>query len=157
MTAQAIDLPLLKKLWASGLSALECGEALGLTGDPHQVREAVMQAIEQRPAAPAPKKVKAPRSNLPRNYHERPARAAEDDSPFGEVDRAALTTSETDMAIPVEQRRTLLGSPFGAYPAIEPGQCRWPVGDPEDPGFFFCGAHSGDHTYCSPHRRRARN
>lgn len=33
-------------------------------------------------------------------------------------------------------------------------QCRWPIGDPQDDGFTFCGAHA-DGTYCAEHHPRA--
>lgn len=33
--------------------------------------------------------------------------------------------------------------------------CRWPVGDPHRPGFFFCGADAPDTVYCPYHMRVA--
>lgn len=49
-----------------------------------------------------------------------------------------------DAAIPVEQRRTVL--------EMNDGTCRWPVGDPGQAGFFFCGAQPApDKPYCSVH------
>ena len=35
------------------------------------------------------------------------------------------------------------------------GHCRWPIGDPRDAGFGFCGLRSGEATYCSDHAVRA--
>lgn len=54
-----------------------------------------------------------------------------------------------DAAIPAEQRRALI--------ELGPDCCHWPVGDPLQPGFFFCGAaKSGDgEPYCPSHMRRA--
>lgn len=35
--------------------------------------------------------------------------------------------------------------------------CKWPIGDPLQPGFGFCGQHSADGSpYCPHHRRIAR-
>lgn len=39
---------------------------------------------------------------------------------------------------------------------LEPTHCRWPIGDPQRPGFFFCAADVGeDGNYCPFHRRMA--
>jgi GcrA cell cycle regulator len=54
----------------------------------------------------------------------------------------------TDFSIPFAQRRTLF--------ELRPQDCRWPVGDPCDPGFFFCGGKSLDTSpYCAGHSKRA--
>jgi GcrA cell cycle regulator len=53
-----------------------------------------------------------------------------------------------DNAIPVEQRKTLMD--------LEPGDCRWPVGHPGEPDFFFCAAPAmHGHSYCPNHSARA--
>lgn len=53
-----------------------------------------------------------------------------------------------DIAIPAEQRRTLM--------QLTDDTCRWPVGDPGTPEFFFCGARPlGESPYCAAHRRMA--
>ena len=53
-----------------------------------------------------------------------------------------------DAAIPVPQRRTLL--------ELSGQTCRWPVGDPAFPDFFFCGGATHDaHPYCRDHCARA--
>lgn len=41
------QIPRLKQLWAAGIPAVECGAEVGLVGEPHEIREAVMRAIEQ--------------------------------------------------------------------------------------------------------------
>jgi len=53
-----------------------------------------------------------------------------------------------DANIPPAQRRSLL--------ELSDEVCRWPVGDPACPGFFFCGApvHIGK-PYCADHCARA--
>jgi GcrA cell cycle regulator len=53
-----------------------------------------------------------------------------------------------DLLIPAEQRRTLA--------QLTMDVCKWPVGEPGDPDFFFCGAASKDHSsYCEAHHCRA--
>ena len=43
-----------------------------------------------------------------------------------------MTTPQSDLQIPVEQRRTLM--------QLTDGVCKFPVGEPSDPSFYFCGA-----------------
>lgn len=38
---------------------------------------------------------------------------------------------------------------------IKPHQCRWPLGDPMEEGFLFCGSGTGGESYCGRHRRVA--
>ena len=53
-----------------------------------------------------------------------------------------------DADIPWAQRRSLL--------ELTEGACRWPVGDPSHPDFFFCGAQAlRGELYCAAHRARA--
>ena len=49
-----------------------------------------------------------------------------------------------DMAIPADQRRTLL--------QLNNKNCHWPVGDPLSADFFFCGGEAvEDRPYCAGH------
>ncbi|HWK33184.1 MAG TPA: GcrA family cell cycle regulator [Hyphomicrobium sp.] len=35
---------------------------------------------------------------------------------------------------------------------LQPNECRWPIGDPQRPGFHFCGAHKQEgNPYCAEH------
>lgn len=55
-----------------------------------------------------------------------------------------------DAQIPLDQRKTLI--------ELEEHHCRWPVGDPREPGFFFCGAAKmEDSAYCAGHHAVAHN
>jgi GcrA cell cycle regulator len=39
---------------------------------------------------------------------------------------------------------------------LEPHNCRWPIGDPQAPDFYFCGAVAvADQPYCPPHQKMA--
>jgi GcrA cell cycle regulator len=64
----------------------------------------------------------------------------------------ALTDDVDDLATPIKQRKTLL--------ELENCHCRWPIGEPRDPGFFYCGAPEADVyagvPYCRTHTERAR-
>jgi len=62
-----------------------------------------------------------------------------------DVDRGP---SVQDALIPQSQRCTLM--------QLNDHTCRWPVGDPSDPKFFFCGgATEPGQVYCSVHFSRA--
>lgn len=53
-------------------------------------------------------------------------------------------TRDEDLAIPFERRKTLL--------ELTDQTCRYPVGDPDKPEFFFCGAKSLEtYPYCAGH------
>jgi len=52
-----------------------------------------------------------------------------------------------DLKIPVNERKTV--------ETLMPGDCRWPIGDPLDEDFHFCGKHRADgDPYCEFHMRR---
>jgi GcrA cell cycle regulator len=62
----------------------------------------------------------------------------------------------SDLEIPKEQRRSILGQPYSKYPSRKSGECCWPIGDVGEADFFFCGAAvKSDESYCSAHCARA--
>ena len=53
-----------------------------------------------------------------------------------------------DLSIPIKQRKSFL--------ELTARTCRWPVGDPRQPGFFFCGGQTVDkRPYCEVHLWRS--
>lgn len=64
-----------------------------------------------------------------------------------------LSITQADHDIPAEQRKQLL--------ELTNQTCRYPIGEPEDPGFFFCGAPEADihehRPYCARHSRITTN
>jgi len=66
-----------------------------------------------------------------------------------EFEMAAFQLPQTqELDIPVEQRLTLL--------QLNEQTCKWPIGDPLTPDFYFCGQHSDEgHPYCEFHSRKA--
>lgn len=95
--------------------------------------------VPRRPAAPRPDILIAK------------IRGAANKRAKAEAVEAEITTPETDLAIPAEQRKSLV--------ELDARTCRWPVGHPLEPGFFFCGSPTADMTvgrpYCPSHSRRA--
>ena len=48
-------------------------------------------------------------------------------------------------------------APTGQLKTIEtllPDDCRWPIGDPQGPGFHFCGNRKANGPYCDVHMRQ---
>ena len=169
---------LLKKLWLEGLSASQIAGVLGegvtrnaVIGKVHRLKlsgraKPATSAPRARPAAarPAPRRVSSPAT-------------ASRSSGLGTVMKTRNTMStgggggmiqgatalkmeqefevEMEMApqaaelfIPVEQRLTLL--------QLNEHTCKWPIGDPLTPDFYFCGQHSDEgKPYCDFHSRRA--
>jgi len=151
----------LKTLWAEGLS---CSHIASIIGE-GVTRNAVIGKVS-RLRLPKRNKVSAfrapkpasPRSHTPRFPGKRPAghvrlvsstaskpataseRALEpDDRPLG---------LDAVFDIPVAQRRTLV--------QLTEHTCKWPVGDPLTPDFYFCGGEALEgKPYCAFHARRA--
>jgi GcrA cell cycle regulator len=105
-------------------------------------------AIERPHVVKGARSVRAPQRRPEREPHAafaRPSRA----KPPKPVPRRV-----DDLAIPIEQRRTLFD--------LDDNCCRWPVGDPALSDFFFCGAAvtqiAGERRqpYCASHAHRAR-
>lgn len=93
-----------------------------------------------------------PREKKPRTRRPRVARLVNHGNRFDhmivEAGDPLPSTPETDRAIPIEQRKSLV--------ELTSDTCRWPVGDPGTDDFFFCGAKPLDGCpYCAAHSRRA--
>lgn len=75
--------------------------------------------------------------------------------------RAAEAPPETPPEAPPEPLplKTEPGAGTTAALAIEllaPGDCRWPIGDPQDDTFRFCGAkRAGVSSYCAYHKHQS--
>lgn len=61
---------------------------------------------------------------------------------------APMPTPTPEPFIPEDQRLSLI--------QLTERTCKWPIGDPLQPGFYFCGQHSDEESpYCEFHHRRA--
>ena len=164
---------LLKKLWMEGLSA---SQIAGILGE-GVTRNAVIGKVHRlklsgraKPASSAPRVRSAPRSSGVRRMPNSSGRsssmgggAMKSRSMGGgggfhgatalkmdqEFETEAYQSPEVqELFIPVEQRLTLL--------QLSEQTCKWPIGDPLTPDFYFCGQHSEDSKpYCEFHSRRA--
>lgn len=137
---------LLKKLWADGLSASQIAAELGgitrnaVIGKVHRLG---LSGRAKSPSSAAPRPRKA-RSSGHMLRVQRPQMR-------GNTALAYEYEAEPEpelVEIPVEQRKTLL--------QLSDKTCRWPVGDPGSPEFFFCGGDAANELpYCSFHSRVA--
>jgi GcrA cell cycle regulator len=143
---------LLKRLWGEGLSASQiAGELGGIT------RNAVIGKVHRLGLSG---RAKAPSSSVPRPR--KPRAASQMFRPSRPMVRGntALATAPSydyDVApepeyvenvIPLAQRCTLL--------ELNDEKCHWPVGDPGQPDFYFCGGKTAASTpYCGYHGRVA--
>jgi GcrA cell cycle regulator len=143
---------LLKKLWEEGLSASRIAAELGGI-----TRNAVIGKVHRiglsgrAKAAPSG----APRQRKPRapSHMLRVARS----SMRGNAALARVHAYELDVAqepelleniVPIGQRCSLL--------ELSDAKCRWPIGDPGAPDFFFCGGKPVQSLpYCAYHARIA--
>jgi GcrA cell cycle regulator len=143
---------LLKRLWSEGLSASQiAGELGGIT------RNAVIGKVHRLGLSG---RAKAPSSSVPRPR--KPRAASQMFRPArpmvrGNTALAAQPNYDYDVepevefvenVIPIGQRCTLL--------ELNDEKCHWPVGDPGQPDFYFCGGKTNTGTpYCGYHGRVA--
>lgn len=146
---------LLKKLWSDGLSASRIAAEIGGV-----TRNAVIGKVHRlglsgrAKAAPSagqrPRKVRSP-AHVVRAV--RPQ--VRGNTALAQALPAYVAESETEVhpdlaenVIPLGQRCSLL--------QLTAETCRWPIGDPGTPDFFFCGGKPvGDLPYCAYHARVA--
>jgi len=118
----------LKKLWAEGLSASQIAAALGGVTRNAVIGKVHRLGLSGRAKAPSSA---APRPRKPRVH-----------SHMLRVSRPSIRGN------PLGQRRTLL--------ELTEETCRWPIGDPGQPDFFFCGGQTiTGLPYCAYHSRVA--
>jgi len=143
---------LLKRLWSEGLSASQiAGELGGIT------RNAVIGKVHRLGLSG---RAKAPSSSVPRPR--KPRASSQMFRPSRPMVRGntALAVSPAydydiepepqpiENIIPLGQRCTLL--------ELNDEKCHWPVGDPGQPDFYFCGGKTGTGIpYCGYHARVA--
>ncbi len=140
---------MLKKLWTDGLSASQIAAELGgITRNavigkvppagPVRPRQVAVLLGAAGPRKPRPHMMRVPRPSMRGNTALALAFEMEPE-PEAEL---------IENIIPIGQRRTLL--------ELNEDTCRWPIGDPASPEFFFCGGTAADGLpYCSYHSRVA--
>ena len=126
---------LLKKLWAEGLSASQIAGRLGgvtrnaVIGKVHRLGLSG-RATSSRSSSPRPRRVHAPRQ------HRAPSllfgtRGNVALKPAYEEETELLPAPIEELYIPPDERATIL--------TLKESMCRWPIGDPGEEEFHFCG------------------
>ena len=142
----------LKKLWADGLSASQIAAELGgitrnaVIGKVHRLGLSG-RAKSPSSAAPRPRKVRAT-SHVFRAM--RPAMRGNTALAHAVAYEIELEPEPEpiDNIIPIGQRCSIL--------ELTEEKCHWPIGDPGQPDFFFCGGKAAiGAPYCGYHARVA--
>ncbi len=143
---------LLTRLWEEGLSASQIAGQLG-----EVTRNAVIGKVHRLglPGRTTTVRVQRPRTRRgPAQYANGAARpqlrshgntalkpAYDADA---EENPVLLPAAVPELLIPLHERASIL--------TVNESICRWPIGDPGDEEFHFCGRHSGPETpYCEHH------
>jgi GcrA cell cycle regulator len=144
----------LKKMWLDGLSASQIANELG-----HGVsRNAVIGKVHRlglsgRAKSPAPAAVARPRKDEPARSAPTPAPVTHGALALAMDVRPAPApaprVAAEDVVIPISERVTIMD--------LREAMCRWPLGDPTNPDFRYCGAKMqiGAGPYCLAHARIA--
>lgn len=162
---------LLKKRWAEGLSASQIAAELGgvtrnaVIGKVHRLglsgrAKAAPTAVSRMRAKPSAGQ--APRHAAPASAAARPQQS------FGMRGNAALamqasavpqsrpTPAPTPRIVPIEAPETALVCERVTIMELRENMCRWPLGDPSQPEFRFCGGRSTPgQAYCAHHSQIA--
>ena len=143
---------LLKKLWSEGLSASQIAGRLGgvtrnaVIGKVHRLGLSG-RATSSRASLPRPRRNHAPRQNLTPSltFGTRGNVALK---PTFEAEYEPVPTPIEELVIPLHERASIL--------TLKESMCRWPIGDPTEDDFHFCGRKKvGASPYCTHHARMA--
>ncbi|QGZ96116.1 GcrA cell cycle regulator [Terricaulis silvestris] len=132
---------LLRKLWAEGLSASQIAKQLGgvtrnaVIGKVHRLGLAG-RATPSRPA-------------------KRPVRTARPRVMGPSVPRLRMPSTMPTVVIPDLEPLKFEDGKAANVLTLNESMCKFPIGDPTDPDFAFCGRGSSGGPYCSDHARLA--
>jgi GcrA cell cycle regulator len=140
---------LLKKLWADGCTCSQIRNELGGTSRNAVIGKVRRLNLARRGTPPNPS---ASSTRKPRKPKSQPSRVGVTifgrSPPLKPSDYVPLVPEPDPKVIPLDQRCTILD--------LTSTTCRWPIGVPGKPDFFFCGGkpHEGL-PYCGYHSRIA--
>jgi GcrA cell cycle regulator len=135
----------LKNLWAEGLSASQIAKQLG----GGVTRNAVIGKVHRLGLAG-----RATPSRPPK----RPVRMARPRNVASPTPRARTATTPSVPLVPAAPPLEPLRREDGSVTTVlnlNERTCKWPIGDPAEQGFAFCGRQSCAGPYCTEHARLA--
>jgi GcrA cell cycle regulator len=143
----------LKKLWAEGHSASQIAKELGgvtrnaVIGKVHRLglsgRATPSRPVKRPPRLARPKPRVQPDGSV---ITPKPQRVvAEPD--LKQVEKTAMLTTLPPQPLADGEAATIL--------TLRDSMCKWPIGDPADPKFAFCGRKSTCGPYCAEHAKVA--
>lgn len=144
----------LKKLWAEGHSASQIAKELGgvtrnaVIGKVHRLglsgRATPSRPVKRPPRLARPKPRLQPDGTVV-TPKARPAAAL--DAPLRTAEKAAMVAALPPQKLADGEAATIL--------TLRDSMCKWPIGDPADPKFAFCGRKAASGPYCSEHGKVA--
>ena len=142
----------LDELWRKGNSASVCANELNVAFNTSFSRSAILGKMH-RAGKSRTKKSKNRLYKKPKNPGNRAYMIAR--RLHGVVERSDIEAKAVDEAgAQYDQNRISVGLTSFSELA-ESGQCRWPIGDPRERPFGFCGAGAPAGPYCTHHAQRA--
>ncbi|WP_084418135.1 GcrA family cell cycle regulator [Henriciella litoralis] len=141
----------LKKLWAEGHSASQIAKQLGGV-----TRNAVIGKVHRlglSGRATPSRPVKRP----PRLARPKPKVGTEGvvQQPVASVDETRIRKSDQQAISSALQPAPVADGEAATILTLRDSMCKWPIGDPADPQFAFCGRKSDCGPYCSEHAKVA--
>ena len=143
----------LKKLWSEGLSASQIAAELGgitrnaVIGKVHRLGLSGRgKSASTQPKARKPRASQPARPSPPRTVGNTALKV--DYAPAPRPTPAPRPAPVEELIIPPEERATIL--------TLTEHRCKWPIGDPSQDDFYFCGRYSeAGKPYCEHHSKIA--
>lgn len=141
---------LLKKLWAEGLSASQIAGRLGSV-----TRNAVIGKVH-RLGLSGRATTSRMKSHRPRQRMAAKRMAKSRYATIGNPALRALYNAETNVYLPPTEELVIPVAERKSIQTLTEVTCRWPIGDPQNTEFHFCGKNKVPGLpYCEFHARRA--
>ncbi|KCZ53618.1 GcrA cell cycle regulator [Hyphomonas beringensis] len=146
----------LKKLWAEGHSASQIAKQLGgvtrnaVIGKVHRLGLSG-RATPSRPVKRPPRLARPKPRVMPDGSVKQAAPAAAETV---EPSPAPVERAPADIMAPLPPLQQADGEPASIL-TLRDSMCKWPIGDPADPKFAFCGRKADCGPYCAEHAKVA--
>jgi GcrA cell cycle regulator len=146
----------LKKLWSEGHSASQIAKRLGSVTRNAVIGKVHRLGLSGRSTPSRPVK-RPPRLARPKpQTATRPAAPARTPGPQVPVVREPVVAQRASESAAVIEPKRLPNGDMVTVLTVKDSMCKWPIGDPADTNFGFCGqASCAGSPYCSDHARVA--